>query len=286
MSNIVNDITFIMHFRYDSDDRVRNLQTILNYYSGLYVGAKFIIVEDDASHCTKLDNVKWPKNTSFYFITNNSYYRKPWGLNTAAKFATTNVLIQIDTDAIVPKSSIDECYTALTTQKDCVIAFPYNGFFIDTSIQLHQKFIDANYNYNSLLEELPPLEKLELGYGDEHFGVRCTPTRHTSVGGIAMFNRELFYKIGGYNPNFIAWGAEDNEIINRILKLELKDFRDTKDYSICFHLFHRNAVRNNHPYYNHNFVEADKVDKMNKLELEQYISIWNPFTNEKDKVNL
>lgn len=284
--NIASDVTFILHFRYDSDDRVRNLQTILNYYSRLYVGAKFIIVEDDSVHCTKLDSITWPKGTSFYFIANTSYYRKPWGLNAAAKYATTRVLIQIDTDAVVPKSSIDECYEALITQENCVIAFPYNGFFIDTSLQLHQKFINENYNYDSLLKELPSLDKLTLGYGDANFGVRCTPTLHTSVGGIAMFDRELFYKIGGYNPNFIAWGAEDNEIINRILKLELTEFRDKKDYSICFHLIHRNAARSNHPYYNHNFAEADKVDKMNKSELEQYISTWNPFINEKDTINV
>ena len=40
-------ITFICHLRIDNDERLRNLQTILNYYSKNIPDSKFIIVEDD-----------------------------------------------------------------------------------------------------------------------------------------------------------------------------------------------------------------------------------------------
>jgi predicted Zn-dependent peptidase len=92
-----------------------------------------------------------------------------------------------------------------------------------------------------------------------------------------MFNTERFLQIGAYNEKFICWGAEDNELFTRCKILEHTKFRDTDINSVCFHLFHRNAVRSNHPYYQSNFDEAGRVESMSKEQLLNYIKTWKQF---------
>jgi predicted glycosyltransferase involved in capsule biosynthesis len=272
----MSNVTFITHLRYDHEDRLFNLQSILNYYSQNVPGSKFIIVEDDKEHNTNFDKIKWPKGTTYFFIKNDSYYYRTRALNYGIKHAQTPVVVSLDTDCIVPISSFNKCVDELL--KDATIAWPYNGYFIDVVHELHQKFIDTNYNYSVLYDPLPNIEHLKLGHTiNNMYNVRCTNTVYLGVGGIVMFNRERFIEVGGYNQKFVAWGAEDNELDKRISILEHKKFRDVSPEAICFHLFHRNALRNTHPFYQSNFNEAHLVEKMSKDELQKYITTWNYF---------
>ena len=69
-------ITFVTHLRYDHQDRLDNLQCILDFYSFYFPNSRFILVEDDKTHNSAFDKISWPlKKTSFY---NNSNW-KPYG---------------------------------------------------------------------------------------------------------------------------------------------------------------------------------------------------------------
>jgi len=274
------DVTFITHLRYDHDDRIKNLQTILDYYSSNFPESSFIFVEDDVQHNVKFDTIKWPKGkTSFFLIKNNSFYYRTRALNYGIKKAKTSIVVSLDTDCIVPVASFKKCVKALLD--DATMAWPYNGFFIDTSHTLHNQFIVKEYNYNSLFDLLPDISTLKLGYQYGDFSIRCTNTDHQSVGGIVMFNKDRFLEMGGYNENFICWGAEDNELYHRCNILEHKQYRDNDLNSVCFHLFHRSAVRNQHPFYQSNFDEANKVVKMSKDELSSYVKTWKHIQGDK-----
>lgn len=272
----MSTVTFVTHLRYDHEDRLNNLQTVLNYYSNNYPDAHFIFVEDDSQHRTEFDKIKWPKKrTSFYFIKNDSYYYRTRALNFGIKQASTPIVISLDTDCIVPINSFNKCVDQLL--KDATIAWPYNGYFIDVSQRLHNEFINSDYNYNTIYRQMPDVSTLQLGYQYGDFSVRCTNTAYIGVGGIVMFNRDRFIEIGGYNEKFIAWGAEDCEIDKRVSILHHKKYRDESIEAICFHLFHRNAIRNTHPFYQSNFDEAGRVEKMSKQDLQNYIATWKHF---------
>lgn len=270
----MSEVTFVTHLRYDSEDRVNNFQTVLNYYSTNVPGSKFIVVEDDAKHNPSFNKIKWPKGTSFYFSKNEGWYHRTRALNYGMRKAETPVVVSFDTDCVVPIASFNKCVNALL--KDATIAWPYNGYFIDTSYLRHLEFIDSSYNYNVLLSKLGSNLKPNLMevIDEGNMQVRCTSTVYKSVGGIVMFNKERFFSIGGYNEKFIAWGAEDNELDHRIRIMEHSTFRDESAESVCFHLFHKSAVRSGHPYYDSNFDEMGKVSKMNKKELTKYIATW------------
>jgi len=69
MTDNSHNVTFCTHLRYDSEDRIKNLQAIINYYSVNFPNAKFIFAEDDNEHNKAFDSIKWPnKRTNFYFI--------------------------------------------------------------------------------------------------------------------------------------------------------------------------------------------------------------------------
>lgn len=273
-----SNITFVTHLRFDHQDRINNLQTVLSYYSLNYPEAKFIFVEDDSVHRKEFDQIKWPNGrTLFYFMSNNGYYYRTKALNYGIRKAKTPVVVSLDTDCIVPIESFDKCVAALLD--DATIAWPYNGYFIDTSHKLHKEFIDNGYDYSYFFNKLPPFNKLQLGALIGDFSVRCTNTLYKGVGGIVLFNKEKFLEIGGYNEKFICWGAEDNELFERCKILNHKLYRDENLQSVCFHLFHQSAVRREHPYYNSNFEEMDKVSKMSREDLVSYIKTWKQFNS-------
>lgn len=264
------DITFVTHLRLDSEDRLYNLQTILNYYSSNVPNSNFILVEDGESHDVRFDKINWPKNrTSFFFMENPGVYHRTRALNYGFKHSKAPIVVSLDTDCVVSIDAFNKCKEALL--KEHTIAWPYNGYFVDVSYKIHQDFVINALNYEIFKKYLPPADQLKLGILSEHVGVRCTTTTLPGLGGIVMFNRERIMEIGGYNEKFIGWGAEDEEIDIRCRKLGLTTYRDTGENSLLFHLIHSNSVRQTNPHYQSNVLELERVKNMNKLELLQHI---------------
>ena len=94
-------------------------------------------------------------------------------------------------------------------------------------------------------------------------------------------SKESFEKINGFNPNFIGWGYEDNEIISRSDKLDVpvaKVGNNTPNWFL-FHLPHEEGGvaikdKDKHKYYLQNEKEVQKVEAMSKEELTEYIKSW------------
>jgi hypothetical protein len=266
-------ITFVTHLRYDSPDRLKNLETVINYLATNLADIKFIFIEDDKEHNKAFDTFPFLKGiTSFSFVKNDSTYYRTRALNIGMKMAKSDIVVSMDTDCIVPIESIKACAKSL--REGATVAWPYNGYFIDTSFELHDNFIKTSYDYDYLLSGLDGNFKLPLVNTYKGYHVRCTDTTHLGTGGFVMFNREKFLSIGGYNENFIGWGCEDNEILRRIDILGHKHFRDTRPEAICFHLFHRAAERAENPFFNANSSEIHKIQAMDKQQLEEYMKTW------------
>lgn len=263
-------ITFITHIRCDSSDRVKNLQTTLNYYSKNIPDSRFIIIEDDVEHNKLLDNIKWPKNTSAYLIKNSGFYHRTRALNYGISKTTTPICISLDTDCIVPIDSIINTANILLNDTNIGIAWPYT-YVIDTPLYAHEAFISEDYSYDSLLKMVPNQIHRESVFNE--FRV-WTDIDRPSVGGIVMFRTDNIKLSRGYNEKFIAWGYEDNELHYRITTLGYKEYRTNNNKDYCFHLRHANTIRDNSPFYVQNHSEVTKVTSMNKDEIINYIQTW------------
>ena len=85
-------------------------------------------------------------------------------------------------------------------------------------------------------------------------------------------------KCNGYNPNFIGWGYEDDEMPLRVHKLGYDVTRLNGSNQPCWHLHHfdgKGSPKETQPNYEHNRQVAGIVDNADKEQLEQYITTWD-----------
>jgi hypothetical protein len=98
----------------------------------------------------------------------------------------------------------------------------------------------------------------------------------TSLGGSILCRRSAFIDAGMENENCVSWGCEDIERFSRWTTLGYKIGR------IDGVLYHAEHPRNKdsgieNPHYAQNKLESEKVNAMNRRELEEYIRTW-PWT--------
>lgn len=271
-----SEVTFVTHLRGDHPDRISNLQIVLDYYSALLPDSNYIMVEDDKVHNPMFDQVNYPpKRTQYLFVENDSWYHRTRAFNIGSIHAplSTKAIVFMDTDCIISEKFMREGIDSILSNRADVV-WPYNGTVIDTNEEVKQQFVESQLDYNFLFKMWRSHPITTVGSYNQHFGLRGSPTFHKSVGGVVMFDLQRFREVGGYNENFIAWGAEDNEIESRTKKLNLRHYRCEDPDAYLFHLYHSNAIRNNHPYYQSNFDEFHKVNNMSPKDLLSYINTW------------
>ena len=160
-----------------------------------------------------------------------------------------------DTDVIFLPDQIKECVEKLR-EGDSKFGLPYGG---------HTHFIKGAVRtsvINTLdIESVPTSTHPEVHLENP-----------ASVGGATFFDREYYLSVGGYNEKFIAWGFEDNEIVKRFTVLGQPPFRIP---GRLIHLCHRRGIDSGptHNMYSHNQEEFNKINAMNKEQLENYIKM-------------
>lgn len=267
---IDNEITFIVHLRKDCEERKKNVDIAIPYYTTLVPNSKFIIVEDDAvKNFEYLGDIK---NIQYIHSTNTGVYNKCKSYNIGLQHATTDIVCFLDIDCIV--SDINLSKSIEIAYKNDSINIAYNGvaIYLDYTAksQIDTKTGIQIYDY---FESLVDRANLYNEFKTEYYTVGNVK----AVGGCLMGKRKVFNQINGFNPNFIGWGFEDNEIISRarILNIPLNYINTPK--SFLFHLPHEKDQKNDksaHDFYQHNYTEISKVTAMSKEALEQYIKTW------------
>lgn len=243
MKTDLTKTTAIIHFRKDSDDRLFNLKTVLRFFDSFVDIGELIVINDDADLDPSMKEMKglFPSFT-YKFFKNDGVYRRCLCFNEMARTAKTPVVMFYDTDVLVKPEflKISEGFI-MTGKVDHV--YPYNGIFANVKKAAFENFL-PDYNFK-LLEE--SLKERELGYSNDFLEIAHT----NSVGGLLMLTKEAFFRIGGYDENFIGWGGEDVDIcrrsgtINRVSKISDTD-------AICWHLHHDNTIRTENPFYKDN----------------------------------
>ena len=263
------DLAFIIHFRVDVPERLRNLELVLEYYYNTCKNLEFIIVNDDSKPESKLKEIhnKY-KNIKILFLKNNSFHNKSLAFNSAYKETSRKIIIAHDTDVIIdPKFILEGADKILKGDADFV--YPYNGLFCWVKENLVSKF-KSNLDINTFLDKKPSTENRVNLFQDSNIIVASTESR----GGCAMYSSKIYKTINGYNPNFIGWGYEDDEVFTRIEKFETVIERVLNDDAIAWHMPHPNSMRENNPHCQKNNEICTYVSKLTLEELKEYIKGW------------
>jgi GT2 family glycosyltransferase len=266
-------ITFIVHYREDTDERVKNFHIVYDYYKAIYPNCEFVFVEDDSKQTIK-HLVR--EEDKYIFYKNDEIYNKCIGYNIGLKEASSDLICFLDIDCLV---SIDSLIKASRlVHKHDMVCVGYNGtaLYLEHSLksQLDNKQGIELFNF---IESYIDKDNAHTGFRNKYYAVGNTE----AVGGCLFGKKETFENINGFNPNFIGWGYEDNEIISRAGALDVKvaSVGNTSSRWMLFHLPHEEEMvgikdKNKHKFYKHNEEEVQKVESMNKEQLTEYIKSW------------
>lgn len=264
MKKNLTKATFIIPLRIESQDRMRNILTVL-YFILSNFDTNIIIKEVDVESVfendvlpplqeafeEKLDNL----NHIFEKSEDPVFYRMHI-LNDMLSKSNTEVVINYDCDVILPIESYVNAYESiLNNQSDVVYPFG-NG--------MYQKQV---YATDDLVNEF-------LNNGFDFSVLENKSNTHTSdFGWVQFFNRKVYIEGGMENENFRGSSPEDKE---RYFRFTTLGYKVNRINNWIYHLEHSrgqnswpNSIQGN-PYMQNNFSVWEKIQTMDKDQLFEY----------------
>lgn len=260
------DLDIIIPVYIDTDDRVRNLETVLNYLEKYFKNYKVYLTEFESNRCKYLYH-----KIGIEYIHDPRLFNKTKTINTALEKCKNKFVSIWDADALITPSGIEQAMQALRSMH-YHFAFPYNGWFIDIKGDTLQKVFKTVDVINLNIYDNTIIHKDANDYSIR-FSTKNKFGGGSNTGGCIIFNRETLIKLGTYNENFWQWGFEDDEIDIRFEIMGYERF-NAKNAN-CYHMDHsRNDEENGFgtEYIKNNSREYHKVLSMNKQALTSYIA--------------
>lgn len=248
-------VSFLIPLRVDSEERVRNLDLLLNELSQIE-NATIWILEADQTPYYKL---KVPaSNIHYTFVEDRDpvFHRTKY-LNWLLREADSDIVGIWDTDVVIRKMQISEAVEAIKMGR-AAMSFPYDGRFYMLSPDMSNVYCRER-----------SFDELEKNI-EQHYLVHGLH----SVGGAFLVNRKLYLQSGGENEHFYGWGPEDAERVKRMEILGLPVYRANGP---LFHLYH---PRKENSWYGSADIELKNrqefltVCGMERDELQQYVQSW------------
>lgn len=226
--------TYVIGYRH-SPDRLQNLRKTLDWING-FAGSEVIIVEQDKH--SKISHLSL--KAKHIFLKSTLPYNKSWGFNVATKYSTSNIIVFADSDLIMDPNKFIE---SLKLVEQYEMVNPY------TSV------VDLDQNETGLrFEQVLQINRPGRGELDHQKVPLC--------GGICIFRKDAIMRIGGWNENFVGWGAEDD-----FVSLKVKHFlTSTEVPGRCYHLYH-SRTSPDMKYYKRNLDLLQKANTMTKDEI-------------------
>lgn len=256
MSNDI--ITFILPVRIDSEYRLNNLRSVLNFYVE-NPNFHFLIIEADSEYRLLPMDYKYD-NVDYHFVSDdNPIFHRTKYINQMLGIVETKIAAIWDVDVICSESQIFNAAEMLR-QTNQSLVYPFDG-----------RLWCINASFSELFRE-----KLDLSILSDFSQNKYLMCGYYSVGGAFLVNVEEYRKYGWENENFLGWGPEDAERCKRVEILTgTKPFRVSGE---LYHLFHPRGI-NSGPF-DENLAystkrEYCKVCSMTKDELLKYVESWN-----------
>ena len=202
----LRDVTVLIPFRADSDDRKRNLRWIVSYI--LKHADTTILIGEDKAGPSDVSDALGPDLAArcrHLHLTGNDtpFTHKSHLSNRMAEAAGTPIVALHDTDIVV--DPVQYALARDAVRQGAALAFPYNGLFfwvLGREVHRFGHTLSAA-PLNALCPRFPLMHR-------------------NSPGGGAFFDRATLLEAGGYNENFVSWGYEDDEIVERMRRLDLR----------------------------------------------------------------
>ncbi|MFA5405016.1 MAG: galactosyltransferase-related protein [Ignavibacteria bacterium] len=228
--SVFTDASYIIQHRDHTviKDRTRNLLEVLKHIRSVSSDVEILVLEQDAKESEIKDLIS-PYNVTYKLLFNPGLFNRSWGFNCSAKITEKNKLIFADNDMLIDKGCFSRGLESLDTFS---IVRPFNGVSNDMTEG------QTNHYVNTKITSLGNIRPIT-----------------SFSGGIIMFNKSDFFKIGMFDERFEGWGGEDDEMMSNIQNHQSRGLITvTSLNSPVTHLYHSRNVydSNTQPNYSKN----------------------------------
>lgn len=244
------DVTFLIPFRADSEDRKRNLRYIVGYLAK-HTNAAILIGEDKAGEsdvAAALGQSLAARCRHLHMTGNDTpFTHKSFLINRMVEAAETPIVALHDTDIVV--DPVQYVLARDAARKGAGLVFPYNGlfFWIMGKEVLRFGHTLSAAPLNAVCHRFPLMHR-------------------NSPGGSAFFERRTLLEAGGYNEHFLSWGYEDDEIVERFRRLGLTVERTAGPLYHLEHARPQNSTDQN-PFLATNQAELERIRALDAAAL-------------------
>jgi predicted glycosyltransferase involved in capsule biosynthesis len=245
----LSNVTFLIPYRCDSNDRLRNIKACVSYLKANFTTNIFVMEEAPERTFFDTAGIRYQFNK-----TDSPLMHRTRMLNDMCKMSVTPIIVLMDTDVFLPPNQLWDAQQLIRSNQFDVV-YPYSGKFMNYIEPYISKIILTN----------------SLDGINESHGHLIHPA---SIGGCIMFNKNKFIDGGMENEHHVSWGWEDNDRLHRFGTL---GYRITRINGIIYHLNHAsstNSANTSHDAYHNNQREFSKVANMSKDQLQHYIKTW------------
>lgn len=254
--------TFIIPIRIESDDRLRNAITSICFLLSNF-NTKVLVREVDSQ--SRFSGDALPQISEFLdgdtsglihqFVKSDapSFHRQKI-LNDMIMEAKTEVVVNYDCDIILPIASYTQAYERIINGSSDVV-YPYgNGDFqiqVFADDDIVTDFLVNRFDFSALRSKC---KQYDAKYGFVQF-----------------FNRNVYIEGGLENENFVAYAPED---VERFYRYTTLGYNVSRINDVVYHLEHARSPNSwfNNPHMQSNNAEWEKIQRMNKETLKDYIT--------------
>jgi len=205
-------------------------------------------------------------NVRIEFVKNENEFSPSEISNRGASMVKSPFFCKYDADALIHPKAIFDAFELLKNQLAQSLVLPYNGISFTIENELRQKVLHAT-NFHSL--PFVSMEQAEIVSFQDMY-LKCK----YSAGLIHHFRTSVFKEMGGYDEEFIGWGYEDTEIINRFTILGHP--RVLLENYNAFHLEHPRVAGDEAQIFR-NYCRKQTLSAMSPEELRNSLKSWDRY---------
>lgn len=184
---------------------------------------EIIIVDDHSNLSTLAVLEKYKTNSNINIISSDKIANRSYNRNLGAKHAQNPVLVFMDGDMVMGNESIVALKNGHTNRDEKAFIGQKHGIHYD---ELQMKLFSSLPNYidmistyegRSILEKNP----LFIDSRGKYFENPATENYRWTYyyTGLCSVEKDIFFKVGGFDENFSKWGSEDIDLGYRLSKL-------------------------------------------------------------------
>lgn len=206
----MSKFTYAIGWRHHRD-REGNLSRVLDWLKS-FPGLDVLVVEQD-----NMRRFRPPPGVRHVFARSTEPYNRSWGFNIAFRESESPHVVFGDSDILMRSH---EFLSALEAAESLDVLSPYSSV-LDLDLQ----------ESGMSLEEMGRIVRPGRGEMDNQKINLC--------GGVVVFSRDAFERVGGWDEDFVGWGGEDDMMT---FKVEAAGLRTASMPFRCYHLWHQRVV--------------------------------------------